>query len=177
MPEWRRIHPPGAPNLWSGKTISVLRVCLDGLRGGERESLETLWNGLLGLGPGLTTAGDDFLVGFLSVHRFLVSPFGFLLDQPRIKGDLKRQARSRTNEIGFQFLDCALERVFSEKVYRLLVGLIERTGGEATRRYVTDCLRWGHSSGTDVMTGILFGLLTLRKKEGGKNRLGADIRH
>jgi hypothetical protein len=164
-------------NCWSEHAASVLNATLGGLGRGEPESLEALWTGLLGVGPGLTTAGDDFLVGFLSAHRFLDSPLAPLLEQPRMKGELRRLARARTNDVGVQFLDCAVEGLFSEMIHRLFAGLFEQAGESATRRCVGDCLSWGHSSGTDAMTGLLFGLWTLMNGEGKRDGLDSQIRH
>jgi hypothetical protein len=158
------INPSLTLNRWGRQAVSVLRACLDGLCRGEKESFMALWDGLLGLGPGLTTSGDDFLVGFLSVHHFLCSPLCSLLDS-EINSSLRRRARIRTNDVGFQFLDCALKGLFSENIHHLFRRLNDRTDDEATRRYVTDFIRWGYSSGTDIATGIIFGLVTLLKKE------------
>ncbi len=177
MPSGYRSCLPVVENLWIKKAIPLLSACLGGLRREERGSFETLWNGLLGLGPGLTTSGDDFLVGFMSVHRFLFSPLVSIMDGPGFREELKQKAKIKTNEVGYQFLSYALDGMFSENMHHLFVRLMDRADEEAMRRYVTDCIHWGHSSGTDIMTGIIFGLETLKTSKGNQDGLDSIIRN
>ena len=109
---------------------------------------------LVGLGTGLTPAGDDFIVGYLAalwsrsyrerglaaLLRALAAPVG--------------QLSCRTNAISRQMLLDALGGHFAERlteVVRCLWG-----GGEVTRA-AERLLEVGHSSGADGLCGLLFG--------------------
>jgi hypothetical protein len=124
---------------------------------------------LVGLGPGLTPAGDDFLCGFsLAAYvrtklsddtprhvplRFVEEWLKQLLGQ--VGGDV-----SRTGAVSLSFLFLAQRGLFS----RALVALARAfTSEEPARMHrCTEALtvlgRLGHSSGYDAATGFLFGL-------------------
>ncbi|MDO9100441.1 MAG: DUF2877 domain-containing protein, partial [Caldisericota bacterium] len=124
---------------------------------------------LIGLGPGLTPAGDDFLCGF-SLAAYVRTKLSE--DTPRhvplsfVEEWLKQllgQAGgdvSRTGAVSLSFLFLAQRGLFS----RALVALAGAfTSEEPARMHrCTEALtvlgRLGHSSGYDAATGFLFGL-------------------
>ena len=121
---------------------------------------------LVGLGAGLTPAGDDFIVGYLAAlrSRSRGDPgTAALLDALAVPVGL---LSLHTNAISRQMLLDALQGHFAERlieVMRCVCG-----GGDvaaATRR----ALEVGHSSGADVLCGLLFGYspaLTARHIQG-----------
>ena len=109
---------------------------------------------LVGLGPGLTPSGDDFIAGYLAA---LWSRAGF---ESGIDAMLQSLADSltplflRTNAISRQMLSDAAQGRFAER-------LTDVTGAVAGAGDVADAtalaLASGHSSGADTLCGLLFG--------------------
>lgn len=152
-------------NLWSERAIPVLRRSLDALRRGDRDWFGMLWSSLLGLGPGLTPSGDDFLIGFLAAHHLLSSPVLAVGETgPGMGEELVEEAGRRTNKVGCQFLEYALKGIYSENIHHLFNVLQRSPHGEREKAAVAELLKSGHTSGTDTMIGVVFGLLTLMIK-------------
>ena len=111
--------------------------------------------GLVGLGEGLTPAGDDCLVGTLAVvHRF-ARPW--LLDHPEIRSTLERAASLGTTTVAREFIAHALAGHFAEDLVDLLTAGSAAAVGEASTRL----LRTGATSGADTLVGIRFALSAL----------------
>lgn len=125
---------------------------------------------LLGLGPGLTPSGDDFLCGFLGTLS-LVSPF--LGDQRKDIDDLNRRVISsingRTNPISHAYLRHYARGKPSGFTSRMIQSLLDGTESNIEESIKNVC-RVGHSSGTDTALGVLTAFSILyrsicRKKE------------
>ena len=109
---------------------------------------------LVGLGPGLTPSGDDFIAGYLAA---LWSRAGF---ESGIDAMLPSLADAlaplflRTNAISRQMLSDAVQGRFAER-------LVDVTRAVANAGDVVDAsahaLASGHSSGADTLCGLLFG--------------------
>ena len=109
---------------------------------------------LVGLGPGLTPSGDDFLAGYLAA---LWSCAGFAIGMDAL---LQRLAVSlaplflRTNSISRQMLRDATQGRFAECLTDVTVALA--AGGNVVEA-AAQALARGHSSGADTLCGLLFG--------------------
>ena len=109
---------------------------------------------LVGLGAGLTPAGDDFIVGYLAAlwsrsHREpVVAALLGALAVPVGKLSL------HTNAISRQMLLDALQGQFAERLADV-VGSV--CGGGNVAGAAMRALEVGHSSGADVLCGLLFG--------------------
>lgn len=113
--------------------------------GSHGEAVDELIS-MIGLGPGLTPSGDDFLIGILAVlwvkgdQKFLQ-----LLRQKIV------QNLTKTNDISASYLYHACHGEFSEP-FHLLFTKKEKVAA------VNKMASVGHSSGTDALAGICFGL-------------------
>lgn len=120
---------------------------------------------LLGYGAGLTPAGDDFLVGVLSVLHSLkyidknISKFHEILSAEIIENSF------RTTMISKVFLDEATQGRFSESFHNVYRALSDESLEELYKACAT-MISIGHSSGTDGLCGLLwaFYLFTNLKK-------------
>jgi hypothetical protein len=111
--------------------------------------------GLMGLGPGLTPAGDDCLVGVLAVlHR--VEPDG-LVAAPLVRLGIEGAARTRTTTVAAEFLRHALAGRFAEPLLDLLTATNAEGGHTAARRLCA----YGASSGADTLLGVALALASL----------------
>ncbi len=106
---------------------------------------------LVGLGPGLTPAGDDFLCGFLAAARAA---------DPALLSALHEAAEAslgRTGTLSAFLLRCAIEGFWPTALVDLAEGLAGEREPDALAALGALC-RLGHSSGRDLATGLLFGL-------------------
>lgn len=106
---------------------------------------------LIGLGPGLTPAGDDFLSGFLAAAR---------AGDPAPLTALHQAAEAnlgRTGSISAFLLRCAIEGFWPAALVDLAEALAAENGPDALAA-LGALGRLGHSSGRDLATGFLFGL-------------------
>lgn len=114
-----------------------------------RRAFQTIANGRLaagvrlmrGCGEGLTPAGDDFLCGWMLACR--------LLRKPAVAETILENARGK-NPVSNAFLELAAAGRVNRAVQRLL---------QAPRpARVKAACAFGHSSGADLLCGMIFGL-------------------
>jgi Protein of unknown function (DUF2877) len=114
---------------------------------------------LIGLGEGLTPAGDDCVVGVLAVIHHL-APW-WLRQHPTITASIAARAAAATTTIAGEFVTHALDGRFAETIVELLTGKtpdgIERAGAQL--------LRTGATSGADTLVGVRLALQCLGRAE------------
>ncbi len=101
---------------------------------------------LIGLGPGLTPAGDDFVGGAMIALR----AFGRAGPAGRIAAWALPLAKDRTNRISRAHLECAAQGEGHEALHDLLCTF--------DRKHLERLARIGHSSGMDAAAGALLAL-------------------
>lgn len=151
----RRWMPGGRPSALGQELAQLLARRRDwlcaALTAGDREAACRHAQAMLGLGPGLTPAGDDFLAGLLAVLHLPDGPAWPLRD---IGGLLVADAGRRTNAISVAMLRAAAQGRVRECVIALLRELVAgdpRTVDEALARV----LAIGSTSGSDMAAGVL----------------------
>jgi hypothetical protein len=156
--------PPSAgddrrrPSTWCQHALEAVMLLLDGARARDGHIFAKGWERLTGLGPGFTPSGDDLLLGFLAAHRMWSSPFWQMTVDSPLRKSLQATA-SRTTILSSALLRSALEGSFAETIFRLFEALIsepDKTGGA-----IEELLRTGNSTGSDLLTGVILGLMTL----------------
>jgi hypothetical protein len=104
---------------------------------------------LIGLGPGLTPSGDDFIGGALIALRAL----GTRESAKRLAAWVLPLARERTGLVSFAHLACAADGEGAAALHEALVALCRPEKGA-----IKECLRaidtLGHSSGWDALAGL-----------------------
>lgn len=104
---------------------------------------------LVGRGPGLTPAGDDMLVGYLSILTM------FTPERARELSEALTVDSLSTTEVSLAYLMSATQGHFSSPIHDLYKAVIEDGDlVEAIRRII----RIGHTSGKDMTYGIGLGL-------------------
>jgi Protein of unknown function (DUF2877) len=127
-------------------------------------SIEKIFSGLIGLGPGLTPSGDDFLVGFLTGLRCMKGKNAGRLEFLSELDKLVIHLSCHTNAISHTYLFHAANGQVSSKV-EALVGVIVKGETAGRLRPAADvAMRVGHSSGMETVTGLLIGLATWGNK-------------
>ena len=104
-------------------------------------------SGLLGLGEGLTPAGDDCLVGALAVLHAVGHP---LVRAPVLTTVIARAAAMRTTTVGREFVVHAVAGRFSEPVLALLRARSALEAADAATRLAD----LGATSGVDTLAGL-----------------------
>jgi hypothetical protein len=108
---------------------------------------------LLGLGPGLTPLGDDFILGVvLTLNRWghSLSP---LKDLEKLNQSLLRSAKQKTTSLSASLLACAVEGAADERLLIVLDSIF--SGKESSLEDLENFLTWGSSSGIAVLAGIM----------------------
>ena len=146
---------PASPTLASVVALEGRRRLAEGLRRGDAERFVDGARRLIGLGEGLTPAGDDLLVGSLAVARRLRR--GYLLDEPGVGQALAHAAREGTTLVAREFLLEALEGRFSE----IVIALLTASDVPRARAALDDLLDMGATSGADTATGMRLALEAL----------------
>jgi len=136
--------------------LGLARACLD------LDIAQVTQSGrdLVGLGPGLTPSGDDFLGGLLFVAHCLkrAYPEDFYWE-PKAVMPLIDWAQTKTNSISHAFLsDLALGQGL-EPMHELVTSLLESKDLGCLMASANRLLGIGHTSGWDILAGLLTGML------------------
>lgn len=112
----------------------------------------------MGRGLGLTPSGDDFLLGILFVNH--IQP---ILSQP-FYNQLKAFAKEQiyTTDVSNHFYRCAFKHLFSQ-IFINLYKALEVSDPQHLKRGIQALLSVGHTSGRDMLSGIVVGLGMVEK--------------
>lgn len=122
---------------------------------------------LIGLGIGLTPAGNDILVGILGGLKILVQ---ITEAQPALLNVLRathnrlgsligEKAQEKTTLPSAQMLRCSVKGRFCEPLVELLDALCESATTATELQHLAQCvLCLGHSSGADLLAGLIAAL-------------------
>lgn len=128
---------------------------LAALQVGDRQAIAAGAAALAGLGPGLTPAGDDFLLGLMASLRtwpqFLA---GRGLSVEEACQTIYGAAAERTNLLSMALLRNAREGMFGEAWHVLLAALRQGKADEV-REAADRVLGFGGTSGADALSGFL----------------------
>jgi hypothetical protein len=168
------VGPTGDPGVsrsrrWPGESALSLQVkkalwdradgFLRALSRENREEVGASLRRLIGLGPGLTPAGDDFLAGFISagtIWRECLADPGKLTQE--IAAGVRKGAEGRTTSVSVAMLADAADGEVSEPVQHFLTSLIQRGERSAVHFWAAEISRTGASSGEDLLNGLASGI-------------------
>lgn len=163
--EPERISPDPFFNRALPYVFAIRKACLNE----EIFQVAQIGRDLIGLGPGLTPSGDDFMGGLLFSLHWLkrIFPEDFFWDEQPIL-DLIDWSLSRTHPISHVILRDLSSGHGPEPLYDILNGLL--LGGDPDKVFlnIDQLCGIGHSSGWDMLAGLLTGMLLAR---GRVNRL------
>ena len=137
-----------------GERLAAAAQSLSGATQTDGDSTRCAVSHLIGLGPGLTPAGDDFLCGFMAAA--ICSDHA----QTAAIRETMEKGISATNEISGSLLRCAARGYFHRDLRHAASAIAagDESGAVQATRHL--CMM-GHSSGADMATGFLFGLFSL----------------
>jgi len=130
--------------------------------GGDTDGLAAAITGLVGLGAGLTPSGDDFLAGIAFATRLVEAAAAGM--RPRgqaIREAIRTAIPQKTNRVSAALLSDATQGFGFRAMHELSAALAARRDGDALQaaRRLTAL---GHSSGWDLLVGLLAGLAGAR---------------
>ncbi len=114
---------------------------------------------LLGLGPGLTPSGDDFLAGFLGTAVVALPDAVRLLHE--VGAQLLSLAETKTTLLSRAFLAHALTGALAPPIDALAAAILEGAGRESVARAAQAAAALGHTSGMDMLAGMVFALRSI----------------
>ena len=134
--------------------LDMARACLD------RQPLRISKNAdaLIGLGAGLTPSGDDFLGGLLFAVAILQDTYPDL-NFMNFSIPLE-EYHSRTHLISFTLLKDLAGGQAVAPLHNIVNGLLTGASLESIYPFSSQLTSIGHSTGWDLLTGLLTGLLT-----------------
>jgi hypothetical protein len=152
------VEPACAQALRSGPGLAARQALEEAMEAGDLVTFaKAAWD-LIGLGEGLTPAGDDCVLGALAaIHRLAPE---WLTSDRGLPHRLAVAARSRTTDVARDFLLEALDGRFAEPVLALLTAPSARLAKRAAR----ELLAMGATSGADTLCGIRLGCRALETR-------------
>jgi hypothetical protein len=141
--------------------LTIARACLNE----DIVEIAKIGRELIGLGPGLTPSGDDFLGGmFFTAHSLKMAyPEEFCWEEEPI-GGLIKWSRSRTNPISHAVLSDLCIGHGPEPLHDIVSSLLMGRDWRKVMLSINRLLRIGHTSGWDILAGLLTGMLMVRGK-------------
>ncbi len=141
------------------RAVGPVSALMDATRNFQVDHVITALKPLIGLGPGLTPSGDDFIVGFLAG---LWSAGGS--DPSRLRfmssvGTWLFQAAAGTNAISRTYIKSAVNGNASEPIATLAQRIGQAKSVDSVREATRTALQVGSTSGTDGVLGLLLGCI------------------
>ncbi len=156
----------GSPFLRAASAaVMALRAWLESVLGddrwGEGEDAQRLRGvaGLIGLGPGLTPSGDDFVGGAMIALR----TFGQGGAADRLAGWALPLARTQTGAISYAHLACAAQGEGAAALHETLAGL-GTPGAPGLDAHLGAINAIGHTSGWDALAGAVAAVAALGRR-------------
>lgn len=120
---------------------------------------------LIGLGVGLTPAGDDFVGGLLFVahHLKIAYPRAFRWEQAPID-DLLDYARTQTNQISYAILHDHARGEGVEPLHNLTTAILDYQDRDDIMTHARRLLEIGSTSGAEMLAGALTGMLLIENR-------------
>ncbi len=149
-------------NRLTAKALSLVKAGMESIISGKSGDAAKSISGLIGMGPGLTPSGDDFLTGFLSV---LLSVDIDLRHLKEFQKDLIKQIKNSLNKttfLGGEFLKYACIGEFSQPFHQFYISF-KSTDKAKIASSTINFLKLGHSSGSDSVSGIITGMLIINE--------------
>jgi hypothetical protein len=135
--------------------LDMARACLDH----QPSHISSIADKLIGLGTGLTPSGDDFLGGLLfAVHHLQAAYPDFDFTDYKLPVE---SHRSRTPLISFTLLNDHAGGHAIEPLHHIVNALLSGESFESINPFVLQLTRIGHSTGWDLLTGLLTGMLII----------------
>ena len=141
------------------RAVRTVPVLIDATCNLQVDAAITALRSLIGLGPGLTPSGDDFIVGYLAGLWSTASSDSSRLRFMSSLGARLSQAADGTNAISRTYMKSAVKGNVSEPIATLAQSLGQAKSMDGVRGATRTALQVGNTSGTDGVLGLLLGCI------------------
>ncbi|MDA0264825.1 MAG: DUF2877 domain-containing protein [Chloroflexi bacterium] len=151
---------PDIPSPLIAAGVEQIERMLPFCRSGNLGAVLEMADRMIGLGPGLTPSGDDFVGGLVFMALHLTSAYP--VEQWWEGGDipaLLQRSEGMTSQISRALLTDLSEGQSHASLHDLADSLLSDAEGFDAETHVSRVSKIGHSSGWDMLTGMLAGLL------------------
>lgn len=155
-PRQNPLSTPGLKTLIE-RTMQTVPALIDATRNFQVDGAIAAIRPLIGLGPGLTPSGDDFIVGYLAGLWSTVGSHSPRLRFMSSVGTWLSQAAADTNAISRTYIKSAVKGNVSEPIATLAQRLEQANNMDGVREATRTALQVGHTSGADGVLGLLLG--------------------
>ena len=158
VPRQYPVTSPGIKTLVE-RAVQTVPALIDATSNLQVDAAIIAFRPLIGLGPGLTPSGDDFIVGYLAG---LWSTTGS--DSSRLRfmsslGAWLSQAAAGTNVISRTYIKSAINGNVSEPIATLAQRVGQAKSMDSVREAARTALQVGNTSGADGVLGLLLGCI------------------
>ncbi len=177
LADGREIVPLPTPSGFVAAALPLIEKIVYASRTRDRTRLMDAARGLVGLGPGLTPSGDDFLGGiFFVAHQLRAAyPDAWGWEQKSVD-DLLEYASTRTNQISFTLLRDHAHGQGAEPLHAWLAALLGVEELAALLGNARRVIEIGSTSGWDILAGAMTGLVCGSPGSTAPNSTGQDGR-
>lgn len=149
-----------APNAYAQRAYRHILMLQKSIREGNFNQMRTSVQGIAGLGPGLTPAGDDLLSGMMvGLSLFARSLLGRTMLSPsevlKVNSNILQCCFGKTNLISKEFLVNAASGQTNELIIKLIRNILRKPN--KANGVIREVLAIGASSGEDFLLGLLLG--------------------
>jgi len=141
------------------RVIQTVPALMDATRNLQVDAAITAFTPLIGLGPGLTPSGDDFIVGYLAGLWSTIDGDSSRLRFMSSVGAWLSQAAAGTNAISCTYIKSAVNGNVSEPIATLAQCFGQAKSMDSVREATRTALQVGNTSGTDGVLGLLLGCI------------------
>jgi len=141
------------------RAVQTVSVLIDATRTFQVDDAITAIRPLIGLGPGLTPSGDDFIVGYLAGLWSTAGTDSSRLRFMSLLGAWLSQAAAGTNVISCTYIKSAVSGHVSEPIATLAQRIGQAKSMDNVREAARTALQVGHTSGIDGVLGLLLGCI------------------
>ncbi len=139
------------------RAVQTIPALIDATHTFQVEGAVTAMRPLIGLGPGLTPSGDDFIVGYLAGLWSTTGGDSCRLRFMSSVGRWLSQAAAGTNAISRTHIRSAVNGNVSEPMATLVQHFRQEKNMDIVREATRSALQVGNTSGTDGVLGLLLG--------------------
>ena len=146
-------------NNYKDFVINSIKKLENGIKHFDCKTVTEASDQLIGFGPGLTPAADDFLLGVMAslyyIGNYFCNSLGILQE---IAGSVVSNLQGRTTLVSEIMLRNSSQARFCEPVKDLMLALVSKT---SVHEESINLLDIGETSGSDIISGIVTGGLIM----------------
>ncbi len=146
--------------LISGRTLEAVSAVADACIHHDGKAMVQAGRELIGLGPGLTPSGDDYLgAALFALSEMELAYPGLCRWRLAPCRELVAMAQAQTNWISHTIMGDMAEGHAAEPLHRFVLRMLRDPEPAGALDELPNLLKIGHSSGWDMLTGAVTGML------------------